>query len=59
MIVLLVYGTINTLFMIFYNYEYQMGLLTNSGNIYLITNNLTEGLWNQDQPKYHNYKMSR
>lgn len=42
MIVLLVYGTINTLFMIYNNYEYKMVLLTNSGNIYLITNNLTE-----------------
>lgn len=42
MIVLLVYGTINTLFMIYNNYEYKMALLTNSGNIYLITNNLTE-----------------
>lgn len=41
MIVLLVYGTINTLFMIYNNYEYKMALLTNSGNIYLITNNLT------------------
>lgn len=44
MIVLLVYGTINTLFMIYNNYEYKMAILTNSGNIYLITNNLTEGL---------------
>lgn len=42
MIVLLVYGTINTIFMIYNNYEYQMALFTNSGNIYLITNNLTE-----------------
>lgn len=53
MIVLLVYGTINTLFMIYNNYEYKMALLTTSGNIYLINYkqfNRTEGLWNQDQP---------